>query len=354
MNTNSLHLSSITIDTMMLRAPYNPAPIAGWGYGYAASADGSYIARLSEKRRIKGLHGAHSVQLRHAAHNGQLLLLGSSAGFLYGQNVFGHSNARIAGFRALMKACRTARILVSDEQAADWKSGNFELHRLDLAINLQLRNDAEVKDALQQIARQLIEQRCETWVMYSSVYWMPKKAEAYGITFYAKGPQLAQRRYGKDDMVLRRLAEECAGVLRVELRLKRPALMELQLNKGSAWNSAIAREVLQRYLGRLPLLDVLSGPNFTDRWPSLSLAHRRAVVAAASGIPLDQLYAQSTVSKVKTDLRKIGLDLNPPYRRKPVIQVASLLDNPKHILRTPQWLIDERRAPARKRRITAS
>lgn len=348
--TQTITPSSLVIDTIKLRAPYSYTPIPGRVYGYNSSAQGHYSANLSEKIRVKGRYNLHNAQLRHSARRGELLLEGSVAGFLYGQNVFGNSNPCIAGYRYLMQACRKANLAVSDEQRYRWKTGNFELHRLDMAINLKLQNDSEVGDVLQQIARQLIEQHCETWVMYQSVYWSPKKTEEYGIAFYAKGRQLAQRRHGRNDEILQRLEEECAGTLRIELRLKRPALLDLGLNKGTAWNSSVAREILGRYLKRLPLLDVLSGPNLTDKWQEMSMAQKRTIVAASSPIPLDQLYSASAVSKIKTELRKKGIDLNPPYSQKPAIRLTSIINNSKYLLRTPQWLIDANRAPKRRRR----
>lgn len=349
-NTSLISYSSIVIDTITLRAPYSFNLIPGRSYGYNASATGQYAANLSEKIRVKGMYNQHHAQLRHSARSGELLLEGSAAGFLYGQNVLGNSNPRIAGSRFLVAACRKANIEVSNAQIDNWRSGDFDFHRLDIAINLRLSDDRKVEELLKQIARQLIEQHCQTWVMYRSVYWAPKKTEAYGITFYAKGAQLAARRYGRDDEILNRLEAECAGTLRIELRLRRPALLKMGLSKGSAWSSAAARTTLIQYLQRLPLLDVLSGPRFTEKWHELSPANRRAIVAVAANISLDQLYSASAVSKIKTDLKKKGLDIGPPYRPEPAVRLTSVIYNPQHLLLTPQWLIDARRAPRRRLR----
>lgn len=280
------------------------------------------------------------------------MLEGSAPGFLYGQNVFGSRSPFSAARKLLMRACKRLDLPVPEATGSQWRAGDFELHRVDLAINLKLDDDIAVQNVLRQVARQLIEQDCQTWVMRTSVYWAPKKAKRYGITFYAKGLELARkkRRIATDD-IFRRLAENCSGALRIELRLRHSELVQLGLNRACAWERDSAEKVFNKYFDRLPLLNVLSNHSYTEAWSRLTRPERRQVLAAASNVPLDQLYAPGSVPKVKSALRKKGIDLRIPYRPEPALSLPDLLGDPKRLMHTPQWLIDAKRAPLPRRQI---
>lgn len=193
--------------------------------------DGEILDRFQNRATISGKHKAHSLNVR-ALHSGeQLHVEGSPYAFLYGQNVFTGANIKRVVIASLKRIFAHFRITTADAQRDQWFSGDIDLHRVDLAVNFEEDTEKECLAVLKQMKRQLVEQPYSMRTCGTSVYWTPRNGTEYSIGLYAKGPQIRRlKRYARLPYA-EKLFAECSRILRVEIRLREPALKELGLSK---------------------------------------------------------------------------------------------------------------------------
>ncbi len=292
------------------------------------SSDGEIVDTYQNRTTVPGQHGTHALHVR-ALHSGeQLYVEGSPYAFLYGQNVFTGANIREVVARSLEKIFDHFGIQATVEQRAQWDSGEVYLHRVDLVVNFLLESEAQCLAVLKQIKRQLVEQYGSMKACGTSVYWTPRNGKEYSIGLYAKGPQMRHQigRYAK----LHRkdkLLDTCRRILRVEIRLREPALARLNLQTTGNWVARSAQKAFAQYMRRLRIFSITSGPLTQKDIDALPNRRFRPVLALhKSGADLSLVYSPSTLRRHQCDFRKMGIDLNPltpsffvPFRQGTVL-----------------------------------
>lgn len=202
---------------------------------------------------------------------------------------------------------------------------------------------------LQQIKRQLIEQYGSMKAYGTSAYWTPRDGKEYSIAFYAKGPQLRRQKRRYANLPCReRLLVGCRFILRVEIRLREPALKKMKLQKVSDWNEQSARRVFCRYMRRLKIFSITSGPLSKRELDALPASRLRPVLALHKlGADLSLAYSPSTLRRHQSKFRKLGIDLKVPNQPRSTVLPLTKILSPKRAMKgAPAWMVRSGLAPS--------
>lgn len=150
--------------------------------------------------------------------------------------------------------------------------------RVDLFINLRFEDNHEAAKVLKQLGLQFAAQQKSVSVYATSAYWNPGKGKSYQVICYAKGLQLQakrQRMRTKNEF-LDKIVDEANGIVRIELRLRKPELEKLGATSLTAWDANTPRRLFQKYFERLPIFNVTWGSIRVNELGAFSPAERRS------------------------------------------------------------------------------
>lgn len=194
---------------------------------------------------------------------------------------------------------------------------------------------------LTQLRRQLAEMRGSMNKVGTTVYWSPQHGKRYQIAAYAKGPQMALKD-GKDKSVIskeyERLIDDCSNILRIEVRLRRSELVELNLDKAWKWKKNTAQEVFMRYFKRLKILNVLSGRLDEDQLGNVPKNLRPVLTLLKFGANLDGVYTPRTLGNYRSQFKKLGIDIRTPWREEKTIPLLTIMKSKRRLAKAPAWL----------------
>lgn len=310
------------------------------------SPDGELLNSYQNRTPVPGKFGSHHMNVRTLCSGAQLKVEGSPYAFLHGQNVYTSPDMKTGVLKVLKQVCKRFSIKPSKEQKLRWTAGDIDLDLVDLAVNFRLDSEADVMATLKQIRRQLEEQGGSTKTSGTTIYWTPKDGKEYSIGFYAKGPQMRrQKRYhdmpGKD-----RLFDDCTYILRVEVRLHAEALRKLGLDKVGAWNEDSAQLAFAKYMRRLRLLSVTSGPVAAKELDELPNRLRPVLALHKSCCDLAQIFAPRTLQRHLSDFRKLGTDLRCPNQQAETVIPLTKVLSPKNAIKcAPAWMYEKGLVP---------
>ena len=298
---------------------------------------------VTNRSAVGGVSTLHSIQVRQDNIKNSLQVECSVAGVLFGQNVFGTSNMKLA-------IRRIVELLISNlefERAPDLENLRIQLQRVDVSLNLRLSSAAEVRRYLKQIARQLFERPARVIKERRSVCYSPRNGTDFSVNFYDKGDQM---KHGLsvsavDEEIHKRLVAECENILRVEVRVHAAELEKMKLTDPLDWTMSDARRLFIKYSSRLRLLNVISGAHDQAKLAEIPKGLRRVYMLLMYRVPLSDFYGKKTIENYQTKFRKLGIDINVPHTEAEAVPLGNLLSDRSRFARAPTWLIDAGMAP---------
>jgi len=300
---------------------------------------------------IKGKARQHTIKVRHDLQRNELQIEGSAYGFLYGKNVFTGINLPWITHHLLKKVAE--KLSLPETQLAQWSADQIVVDRLDLAMNLNLGSDEDANSALVQLGQQFAARQRSMFMQATTLYWNPRLGKDYVIALYAKGPELQAKydRRKEDDPILERILSETVGMLRVELRFRRPELHKLCMTRVVDWTRQSMANAFCRYFARMPIWNVTSGPLTADELEGLSPAEKRYLAFHKLGAPMRLLFTERSTQRFRKSFReKHYLDLRCPNRDQRTMRLVDLMSDPDRVVKTPQWLIEAGWAPGQRKR----
>jgi hypothetical protein len=317
-------------------------------------SNGEYLGEITNRTAIAGSHGRHALQYRvksRSPHDHELFVEGSPFANKYGQNVWTSGNVKLACTSTLRRLIPKLNIRAMPASIEAWKEGNIALHRVDLAVNFRLESSQQVDEALTQLKRQIIAMRCQCSVHVRYVALRPRRGTQYSIAIYDKGDQMSMNsRRSEADMLFQRLVNECQGILRIEVRLRRAELKKLGLTLAGDWKTDTARDVFRKYFARLPLQDVTFGTLSAADFRGISERMRPVLALHKLNADWKPIYSERTRTRHKAYFKERGINLDCPNAIEVPVSLAGVLSKPGAIAGTPMWLIKAGMAPRRKRK----
>ncbi|WP_332612167.1 phage/plasmid replication domain-containing protein [Achromobacter sp. ESBL13] len=333
----------VGIDTVTLRLPYVGDRLST-SYCQTITSDGEVRPGASHSISLKGKNGAHTVKAWHLPNSQELKIEGTPNGYVYGQNLFSDSNIHASCERMLRRMSRDDR-LACVFTTNSWRSASVD--RVDLFINLRFEDNREAAKVLKQLGLQFAAQHKSVAIYATSAYWNPGKGKSYQVICYAKGLQLQakrQRMQTKNEF-LDKITDEANGIVRIELRLRKPELEKLGLTALTAWEANTPRRLFRKYFERLPIFNVAWGPIRAEELGAFSMAERRFYSLYKLGAPLDEHYAPRIIRKYMAKFRSFGIDLNVPSATAEALQLGELFSASNRIATVPEWMLAAGRAP---------
>lgn len=341
----------LNIDTVWLSATGIEWDTSDQPRSWLCSADGEIRFTRTNRLPVKGRFGTHSLQVRYEPIKKTLYIEGSLLGFLLGQNAFTSEELGKAVFRAIMYLKRKLGFSFS-VSPQELVRDHVTLLRVDIAVNIQLKSGRMVQACLSQITRQLIEHHCMVTKAFSSVYWTPQASRYYSIGFYDKGQETRRKQLAAErsagaskekQAFLRRVADECRDVMRIELRLRSAELKKHGLQRVTSWKCEAPKQIFNHYFSNVPTLNAISSQMRRSDFDGIPDRLRPVIALQKLGAPMSLLYSQRTLARHCATLRKMKLDVKCPAR--PVVVPLEALLVSKHIKPTPTWLKDRRIPP---------
>lgn len=298
--------------------------------------------RKTNRRRVPGYKNRHALSVRYGLDSSELFVSGSPYAFLAGQNVYTSSDLKKTCVAALRKLKSKIGLRpINEDVSRNWVSGEIDLYRVDISVNFRFDSEEQVLRVLTQLRRQLAETRGSMNKIGTTVYWSPQHGKRYQILAYAKGPQMALAD-GKDKSVMseeyERLIDDCSNILRIEVRLRRSELAELNLDKAWKWKKNTAQEVFMRYFKRLKILNVLSGRLDEAELASVPNNLRPVLALLKLGANLDGVYKPRTLGNYRSQFKKLGIDIRTPWRKEKAFPLLTLLQKKRYVASSPDWL----------------
>lgn len=297
--------------------------------------------------QVKGRHGVHSMHYR-ALNGDSLQFEGSIFGCKYGQNVYTSSDVQAACRIAIKKILKETNLEVDEDLKNRWLSGDVELSRVDLAVNIRLTSAEDVHRVLKQVRRQLVEQYGPTRTSGYTVCWAPQHGKKYEIVMYAKGDQMQSRRgrSKQSPTYWGQLAKECENILRIEVRLRASELRLHNLVKASNWNGDIAKDVFIKYVKRLKIFNVTSGALNAVELQGIKPRMRPVMALHKAGVDLSVVYSKKSCQRHRGTFREMGIDLRCPNQPEAdSVKLLDYLSADKQINAIPAWMVEEGLAP---------
>jgi len=339
----------VGIDTVTFRVPYVGDRLST-SYCQTITSDSEVRPGASQSISLKGRNGAHTVKAWHFPNSRELKIEGTPNGYVYGQNLFTDSNIRASCTRMLQRMATDNRLASAFTKNS---LASASIDRVDLFVNLRFEDNHEAEKVLKQLGLQFVAQLKSVSVYATSAYWNPGRGKSYQMICYAKGLQLQakRQRMPTKNEFFDRIVKEADGIIRIELRLRRPELEKLGLTLFTAWEPNTPRMLFQKYFQRLPIFNVTSGAIRIEELGAFSMAERRFYSLYKLGAPLDEHYAPRIIRKYIAKFRALGIDLNVPNASAEALQLGELFSNSERIVTAPEWVVAEGRAPGVQKKI---
>jgi len=340
--------SIFNLDTVKCRitSPGMKFKIPGAMRSLYVNPEGECLNESQYRVEIKGAHGSHSIYISSPDSGKSLVIEGSLAGFLYGQNVYTSPKLLPLIIQCLKRVCEQLAWKPTREQIKSWKRGDgIVLERVDLAVNFRLDSDLQVNSALMQIKRQAIEHNFGIEGHGTTVYFKPDSGRNRSIAFYGKYAEMRHSRRFDGLSHKQRLVSECEGLLRVEVHLHEAELADMGLRNASEWDDKSARMAFVKPFKKFKFLEITSGPVTEKELAELPSRLWSALVIHKLGGDMELAFEERTLQRRRADFRKLGIDLKCPNEPVgEVLNITKLLSESKAVT-APDWLVEAGLAP---------
>lgn len=335
----SLEKAAVNIDTVAFSFRHAGSYTAKTRHSQFGSPSSikTWSKRKTDYIQFPGREGRHAIIAMIDHDKRRTRIEGSPYAHRLGQNV--HTGID------LNRACRLmlARMM-ENPQAPEWLTDQVwnkaELERVDIAVNFQFSSNLEVRRILDQLGVLFVLRRRRMKRTMTSVYWTPERKKTYSIALYAKGDELQD---SKDRMrtvspLFARMVQDCQGILRVEVRLYKPELKREGLTEPSVWSLGKPRDVFCKYFKRLPIANLIQEPISHEEIKRIGKLSTIFLMLHRSGIPLDMLMSQKTISRRIGELNKLGITHRGIAISKKYVKSADVLSSAP-IAKPSSWLI---------------
>lgn len=327
------------IDWVTAIIPCNhPEKIYG-GRVASVTPDGEIEWQVEKKQQVPGSHEANlSIKSLDPNH---LYLDGNPAKWMQGHNLFGTDDLIGLVEAVMRKLIPILHLTPSELNIQAWKTGAYELKRVDCTAMWELPKRADVRAWLR-AAEMQSKSRHGRPVTRGGTLYFGQHSRRWSIKFYAKGDELEATGKGHklpleiDDRD--NLKQWADNKLRGELTLRSIQLKDKGMSKASCWVEALPITLLIAYIESLDMAEQFSlTPDILDGLPARLIAVYKLW---KEGEDLRGMYPKATFYRYRAEFLKHGIDIAIRQPSKPdnVIPLVRVL-RPEAIAQVPEWAI---------------
>lgn len=249
-----------------------------------------------------------------------LSISGNPLSFLQQHNLFGSNNLLGLVYEVFKKVTSILGIEVDELTAQDVRVGNYELYRVDSAFNFRMPNNNLVKKVVREIGWCWFEQNKNVSTYPDQTAYLNQHSEFWTLKFYAKYQQMISS--GMTYPSKEKLLEYASAIVRGELTLRRPELIDRKLNLGSDWAGiSLPKKLLIEAIDQSGLTGDVKLRLVPDEVEELSAALKRIYIAWTHGESIRELYGQANYYRIVAEFGQLGIDVSLPPHKKRARQV---------------------------------
>ena len=303
------------------------------------SPEGEIEWQVEKNHQVSGAHESNiNIKSNGASH---LCFDGNPSKWLQGHNLFGSDNIIELVEHVMHRLIPLLRLSPSLSDLDDWKTGSYDLKRMDSTAMWDLPIRADVRSCLRAAEFQSKSRHGRPVTRGGTLYFC-QHSRRWSIKFYSNGDELDA--IGKGHKlpyeILHRdnLMKWADSKLRGELTFRSIQLKELELDCASNWTQNTPIERLMTYIESLDMAEQFSlTPAILDGLPARLIAVYKLW---KDGEDLRGLYPKATFYRYRSEFLTYGIDI--------AIRQPSMLDNviplirvlrPEAISQIPEWAI---------------
>jgi II/X family phage/plasmid replication protein len=302
--------------------------------------EGEIEWRVEKKQKIAG---SHEANLDVKSLDEQTLYLdGNPVKWLQGHNLFGSDDLNGLVEAVLHRLTPLLKLTPTESDLAAWRSGSYELKRVDCTAMWSLPRRADVRSWLRAAEFQS-KSRHGRPVTRGGTLYFGQHSRRWTIKFYSKGDELEAPGKGhklpleihdRDNLKL-----WADNKLRGELTIRSLQLKEKGLDKAANWYPCMPISLLLTYIESLDMAEQFSlTPAILEALPARLVAVYKLW---KDGEDLRAMYPKATFYRYRSELLKHGIDIVVRQPSKPdnVIPLIRVL-RPEAIAQVPDWAIN--------------
>ena len=307
------------------------------GFVTSVSLDGEIDWRVEKKQQIVGSHES-SISIK-SLDNKHLFIDGNPAKWLQGHNIFGSNNLLGLVEALMLKLVPLLKLTPTDLDLHSWKTGLYELKRVDCTAMWDLPRRSDVRAWLR-AAEMQSKSRHGRPVTTGGTLYFGKNSRRWSVKFYSKGDEVDARGHKLPyEIELRdNLIEYADNKLRGELTLRSIQLKEKSLSVAQAWSESTPIDQLIKYIESLNMSEQFSiTPVDLEGLPARLIA---VYTLWKDGVDLRAMYPKASFYRYRSEFLKKGIDIaiRQPSKPENVIPLIRVL-RPEAISQIPDWAI---------------
>ncbi len=331
------------IDWVTCELPLTHAPLES-GAVFKVDASGEVEWQTRCRVQVQGSHES-SVQVRSVGADGEghataIRFSGNPSKFLQGHNIFGSDDLVSLMYDTYLKLCRALAItpMLSDLRAV--KQGAYPLSTVDINQSFELRTRQEVLAWIRAAEYTSKTRHGRPSMKGSTLYW-GKSSQRWALKSYSKGEEIeAPKHKLPTSLETTPLAQWADNKLRIELRLKKKALSELDITHAGQLTIDRARALFNDFLRKLEMNEQIALSS--EKQMQLPQRLRATYILWRSGEDLRHTLAKPTYYRHRKELLEYGIDIAlraQSSERANVVPLIRILE--AQPMTVPSWAFDQ-------------
>ena len=330
-------VAPVVIDWVSAKVPFACDGLLSGGMIASFDRHGEVEWQSQKYLPIVGSFSA-KIMVKSAGQN-MIEISGNPAKFLQGHNLFGSDDLCGLMLETLRRVAASVDYSPSDCELAVWRSGTYELQRVDITYMYQLPSTADVRTWIRAAEFQSKSRHGRPSTKSGTLYW-GKNSRRWSMKAYSKEDEIGST---KDHQLPQEiphreeLAKYASGMLRVELVLRSMQLKELGAARYAAnWKPHTATELHSQFLETINMSTqvTLSANIRADLPPRLLCVY----TLWRDGHDPRAIYPKNTFYRYRRELLPFDVDIAiiQPTLRDNVIPLVRAL-RPEAVTSVPGW-----------------
>lgn len=325
------------IDWVTATLPFSHATRFVGGRVLSMNADGEIEWQTEKRLPIVGSYDARF----HIVSRGdtQINISGNPSKFLQGHNLFGSDDLIGLVCETMKRICKAVDAPIDLTDYEKWRTGQYELNRVDIAYMYSLGNRANVRSWIRAAEFQSKSRHGRPMTKGGTLYW-GKHSRRWAMKAYGKADEVSSTKDHKlpSDLPNRHLLLEYAeDKLRLELVLRSMQLQDLaQFKYARFWKPDIPAMLHAHFLESIDMSNQFSLPPETvSDLPARLVAVYRLW---KNGEDLRAMYPKNTFYRYRRQLLEFDIDIAviQPKDTNNVISLVRAL-RPQALASVPNW-----------------
>lgn len=280
----------------------------------ATKPDGELDWGIFKRMEIEGSHST-KIQIRSSSMDDgrqAVRVSGNLVKWFQGHNIFGTDDLSGLILEALARILADGNITPAPCEVEAWKTGDIELHRIDVTESNDFGSKLACLNALRSLDATANLKFRGRGLFNGHSLLFGKGSRNWSCTLYSKGAEIEKHKLPLT-LSSTSLTDYAQGLLRMEFRLLSMHLKKLRLDKLEAWGDNTPSEVHQNHLAQLSISEttMLKPADLEKLTPRL----RGAYQLWKDGHDLRSIFPRPTFYRYRKELLSMGIDISVKQER---------------------------------------